>query len=148
MTTSGPCREGPSGSWPCCWIQETSIQKRGVTQCATRTLRAGVPRQVDLLSQQAVDSTRIEAWMFGNVKMFSPDSPGLRVIRDSASGQLRCGDDTPGAQKIHQSNLNNRAKGLTQNRFINSTRRFILSELLYNRPPSTKRFEYFVAKIQ
>jgi AraC-like DNA-binding protein len=51
-------------------------------------VHAGVPRQVDLLSQQAVDSTRIEAWTFGSVKMFSPDSPGLRVIRDSASGQL------------------------------------------------------------
>jgi AraC-like DNA-binding protein len=51
-------------------------------------VRAGVPRQVDLLSQEAVSSTRIEAWTFGSVKMFSPDSPGLRVIRDSASGQL------------------------------------------------------------
>ena len=50
--------------------------------------RAGVPRHVDLLSQQAVDSTRIEAWIFGSVKMFSPNSPGLRLIRDSASGQL------------------------------------------------------------
>src|ERR1700691_5692176 len=51
-------------------------------------VRAGVPRQGDLLSQEAVSSTRIEAWTFGSVKMFSPDSPGLRVIRDSASGQL------------------------------------------------------------
>jgi AraC-like DNA-binding protein len=50
--------------------------------------RAGVPRQVDLLNPHAVESTRIEAWMFGSVKMLSPDSPGMRVIRDSASGQL------------------------------------------------------------
>ena len=51
-------------------------------------VRAGVPRQVDLLSPEAVSSTRIEAWTFGSVKMLSPDSPGLRVIRDGASGRL------------------------------------------------------------
>jgi AraC-like DNA-binding protein len=50
--------------------------------------QAGVPRQVDLLTQQAVDATRLEAWMFGTVKMFSPDSPGLRVTRESAAGRL------------------------------------------------------------
>jgi AraC-like DNA-binding protein len=51
-------------------------------------VQAGVPRQVDLLTQQAVDGTRLEAWKFGALKMFSPDSPGMRVIRESASGRL------------------------------------------------------------
>jgi AraC-like DNA-binding protein len=50
--------------------------------------RAGVPREVDLLSQHAADSTRIEAWMFGSVKMFFSESPGMRIIRDCPSGRL------------------------------------------------------------
>jgi AraC-like DNA-binding protein len=49
---------------------------------------AGVPREVDLLSQHLVDATRIEAWMFGSLKMFSSESPGMRIIRDSPSGRL------------------------------------------------------------
>ena len=49
---------------------------------------AGVPREVDLLSQHAADSTRIEAWMFGSVKMFFSESPGMRIIRDCPSGRL------------------------------------------------------------
>lgn len=44
--------------------------------------------QVDLMSQEAVDSTRIEAWMFGSMKLFSPECPGLSAIRDNASGRL------------------------------------------------------------
>jgi AraC-like DNA-binding protein len=51
-------------------------------------LRAGVPRQVDLLSQEAVDSTRIEGWMFGSMMLFTPETPGMNVIRDSPSGRL------------------------------------------------------------
>jgi AraC-like DNA-binding protein len=49
---------------------------------------ADVPRQVDLLTEEAVGSTRIEGWMFGSTKLFSPESPGIRVIRDSPTGQL------------------------------------------------------------
>jgi AraC-like DNA-binding protein len=49
---------------------------------------AGVPRQVDLTSPSAADATRVEGWVFGSTILFSPDSPGLRVIRDSPSGQL------------------------------------------------------------
>ena len=49
---------------------------------------ADVPRQVDLTNQSAADSTRIEGWMFGSARLFSPDSPGIRVIRDSPSGCL------------------------------------------------------------
>jgi AraC-like DNA-binding protein len=51
-------------------------------------VRADVPRQVDLLSQDAVDSTRIEWWLFAGVKLFTPESPGINVIRDSPSGRL------------------------------------------------------------
>jgi AraC-like DNA-binding protein len=51
-------------------------------------VRAEVPRQVDLLSQHGVDATRIEGWMFGSMKMFSPESPGIRVIRDARAGSL------------------------------------------------------------
>jgi AraC-like DNA-binding protein len=47
---------------------------------------AELPRRVDLLSQEAVDTTRIEGWMFGSLKLFAPESPGLSVIRDSPSG--------------------------------------------------------------
>ena len=47
---------------------------------------AELPRQVNLLSQEAVDATRIEGWMFGSLKLFTPESPGLSVIRDSPSG--------------------------------------------------------------
>jgi AraC-like DNA-binding protein len=50
--------------------------------------QAGVPREIDLLSEQAANETRIEAWTFGSVTLFSPDTPGMRVIRDSPSGQL------------------------------------------------------------
>jgi AraC-like DNA-binding protein len=49
---------------------------------------AGVPRQVDLTSPSAAEATRVEGWMFGSAVLFSPSSPGLRVIRDSPSGQL------------------------------------------------------------
>ncbi len=49
---------------------------------------ADVPRQVDLTSEAAAESTRIEGWMFGSTRLFSPDSPGLRVIRDSPTGRL------------------------------------------------------------
>jgi AraC-like DNA-binding protein len=50
--------------------------------------QAGVPRDVDLLSNQAADETRIQAWMFGTLRLFSPETPGMRVIRDGPSGQL------------------------------------------------------------
>jgi AraC-like DNA-binding protein len=49
---------------------------------------ADVPRQVSLLSQQAVDETRIEGWMFGTVKLFCPASPGMDVIRSGPTGRL------------------------------------------------------------
>jgi len=48
-------------------------------------VQADVPREVDLTTQEAVDSTRIEGWMFGSRKVFSPESPGMSVIRDSPS---------------------------------------------------------------
>ncbi|MCU1450609.1 MAG: AraC family transcriptional regulator [Acidimicrobiales bacterium] len=51
-------------------------------------LRADVPRQVALTSQEAVDSTRLHAWMLGSTKLFCPESPGMDVRRDSASGRL------------------------------------------------------------
>jgi AraC-like DNA-binding protein len=51
-------------------------------------VRAGVPRQVNLLSQEALDSTRIEGWTLGTMMLFTPESPGLDVIRDSPSGSL------------------------------------------------------------
>jgi AraC-like DNA-binding protein len=47
-----------------------------------------MPRQVDLLGQEAADSTRIEGWMLGSMKLFSLESPGLSVIRSSPTGQL------------------------------------------------------------
>jgi AraC-like DNA-binding protein len=49
---------------------------------------ADVPRQVDLTSESAAESTRIEGWMFGSTRLFSPDSPGIRVIRDGPTGAL------------------------------------------------------------
>jgi AraC-like DNA-binding protein len=49
---------------------------------------AGVPRQADLLSQHAVDPTRLEAWTFGSVKMFSTESPGMHIVREDLSGRL------------------------------------------------------------
>jgi AraC-like DNA-binding protein len=49
---------------------------------------ADVPRQVSLLSQEAVDATRIEGWMFGTMKLFCPESPGMRVVRSSPAGRL------------------------------------------------------------
>ena len=51
-------------------------------------VQAGVPREIDLLSEQAANETRIEAWMFGSLRLLSSETPGLRVIRDSPSGQL------------------------------------------------------------
>jgi hypothetical protein len=49
---------------------------------------AGVPRQVDLTTPLAADATRVEGRMFGSIVLFTPSSPGLRVLRDSPSGQL------------------------------------------------------------
>ena len=43
--------------------------------------RAEVPRQVSLTVPGAIDHTRIEGWLFGRMMLFSPDSPGLRVVR-------------------------------------------------------------------
>ena len=43
--------------------------------------RAEVPQQVALTVPGAIDHTRIEAWLFGRMMLFSPDSPGLRVVR-------------------------------------------------------------------
>jgi AraC-like DNA-binding protein len=50
-------------------------------------LRADVPRQVSLTSEEAVAATRIEAWLLGSTKLFCPESPGLDVIRKSGSSQ-------------------------------------------------------------
>jgi AraC-like DNA-binding protein len=49
---------------------------------------ANVPRQVDLTSEAAAQSTRIEGWMLGRTRLFSTDGPGLRVLRDSPTGRL------------------------------------------------------------
>jgi AraC-like DNA-binding protein len=49
---------------------------------------ADVPREVDLTNPSAAESTRIEGWMFGSMRLFCPDSPGIRVIRDSPTGHL------------------------------------------------------------
>jgi AraC-like DNA-binding protein len=49
---------------------------------------AGVPRQVELTTPWAANATRVEGWSFGSVVLFSPSTPGLRVIRESPSGQL------------------------------------------------------------
>jgi len=49
-------------------------------------LLADVQRQVNLLSQDAVDATRIEGWMFGSLRLFTAESPGMSVLRDSPSG--------------------------------------------------------------
>ncbi|MCU1352773.1 MAG: AraC family transcriptional regulator [Acidimicrobiales bacterium] len=49
---------------------------------------ADVPRQVSLLSQEAVDTTRIEGWMFGTMKLFCPDSPGMDVVRSGPTRRL------------------------------------------------------------
>ena len=51
-------------------------------------VQAGVPREIDLLSEQAANETRIEAWMFGSLRLLSSETPGMRVRRDSPSGQL------------------------------------------------------------
>jgi AraC-like DNA-binding protein len=51
-------------------------------------LRADVPRQVSVTGQPAVDSTRIEAWMFGTVKLFCPESPGMVVVRTGPAERL------------------------------------------------------------
>src|SRR6266536_753260 len=51
-------------------------------------LRADVPRQVSLTSQQAIDSTRIEAWMLGSTKLFCVECPGMKVVRAAPSGRL------------------------------------------------------------
>ena len=50
-------------------------------------VQAEVPRQVSLTAE-AVESTRIDAWMIGDAKVFSPASPGLRVIRTPTLGPL------------------------------------------------------------
>ena len=68
------------------------LDRRDVAPTARRDavrdadVRAELPRQVDLLGQDAVDATRIEGWMIGSVKLFASESPGLNVIRDSPSG--------------------------------------------------------------
>jgi AraC-like DNA-binding protein len=49
---------------------------------------AGVPRQVDLTGPSAADATRVEGWKFDSTVLLSSSSPGLRVIRESPSGQL------------------------------------------------------------
>jgi AraC-like DNA-binding protein len=49
---------------------------------------ADVPRQVSLLSQEAVDATRIEGWMFGTMKLFCPESPGMDVVRSGPTRRL------------------------------------------------------------
>jgi AraC-like DNA-binding protein len=49
---------------------------------------ADVPRQVSLLSQKAVDATRIEGWMFGTTKLFCPESPGMDVVRSGPTRRL------------------------------------------------------------
>jgi hypothetical protein len=36
---------------------------------------------VSLTVPSAMDHTRIEGWLFGKMMLFSPDSPGLRVVR-------------------------------------------------------------------
>jgi AraC-like DNA-binding protein len=48
---------------------------------------ADVPRQVDRTSAPAAAPTGIEGWMFGSARLFSTDSPGLRVIRDSPTSR-------------------------------------------------------------
>jgi AraC-like DNA-binding protein len=42
---------------------------------------ADVPRRVCLTGLGKVSHTRLDAWMFGSVMLFSPDSPGLKVTR-------------------------------------------------------------------
>jgi AraC-like DNA-binding protein len=42
---------------------------------------ADVPRRVCLTGLGKVSHSRIDAWMFGNMKLFSPESPGLKVTR-------------------------------------------------------------------
>jgi AraC-like DNA-binding protein len=49
---------------------------------------ADVPRHVSLLSQEAVDTTRIEGWVFGSMKLFSPQSPGMDVVRGGPTRRL------------------------------------------------------------
>lgn len=44
-------------------------------------LRSEVPRYVSLTAPLSADRTRIEAWMLGSMMVFSPESPGLRVVR-------------------------------------------------------------------
>jgi hypothetical protein len=49
---------------------------------------ADVPRQVSLTTQRAVDETRIEGWVFGTMKLFCPESPGMNVIRGGPTSRL------------------------------------------------------------
>jgi AraC-like DNA-binding protein len=42
---------------------------------------ADVPRQVCLTGLGKVSHTRLDAWMFGSMMLFSPESPGLKVTR-------------------------------------------------------------------
>jgi AraC-like DNA-binding protein len=42
---------------------------------------ADVPRQVCLTGLGKVSHTRLDAWMFGDMMLFSPESPGLKVTR-------------------------------------------------------------------
>ncbi len=43
--------------------------------------RADVPRHITLTAPLALGHTRIKAWVFGTTMLFSPESPGLRVVR-------------------------------------------------------------------
>jgi AraC-like DNA-binding protein len=49
---------------------------------------ADVRRQVSLITPTAANSTRIEAWWFGSMKLFSSASPGLDVVRSGPSSRL------------------------------------------------------------
>jgi AraC-like DNA-binding protein len=42
---------------------------------------ADVPRRVSLTGLGRVSHTRLDAWMFGSMMLFSPESPGLKVTR-------------------------------------------------------------------
>jgi len=44
-------------------------------------VKVGVPRLVCLTGLGRVSHTRIDAWKFGDMLLFSPDSPGLKVTR-------------------------------------------------------------------
>lgn len=46
--------------------------------------RSDVPRTISLTAPLTLGTTRIEAWTFGSTMLFSPTSPGLRVVRSPA----------------------------------------------------------------